>query len=285
MPVCKKLNNRSCVVFLAAVLISVLQPAIVLAQAGAFGESFPVGSLAGIGNCDAMIAGQVPGMSFNPAHAAWGDTWSIAGGYRRLYKLDYFQRVWGTGKYSRKQWGVGISVTRFGKEDFYTETEVLAAFGWRLKRDVAIGFGLKNMRLAYTPTIPDYSGWSLDLGAIVRPASGITIAGAIGNAVVEDFIPGYTTLRNYRFSAAADISGDIFLGIGWSKGEGDRDLLGLAQKIRLARNFTFLSALYFDPARYALGGELELLKQTICYCYLSHPELGGTHYIEFEIHQ
>jgi len=272
------------VAFLSAALMSTLQPAIVQAQAGAFNELFPVGLLAGIGNCDAMIAGQAPSLLFNPAHAAWGDKWSAAGGYRRLYELEYFQRVWGTGKYRRKRWGVGFSVTRFGKEDFYTETEVTVAFGWRVMRDIAIGFGLNNMRLAYTPTIPGYSGWSLDLGAICRPVGGITIAGAIGNIVSDDFKPGYTLPRNYRISAAADISSDILLGIGWSRGEGDRDLLGLGQKIRLAPNFYFLSAVYFDPARYALGGELEFLKQTICYCYLSHPHLGGTHYIEFEIH-
>ncbi|MFC1476275.1 hypothetical protein ACFLQW_04670, partial [Candidatus Zixiibacteriota bacterium] len=79
------------------------------------------------------------------------------------------------------------------------------------------------------------------------------------------------------------LPGQIQLGAGWKKSDEDHDLLGLGQRLGLAKNLYFLSAVYFDPARYALGSEIILRGQSIFYTYLSHPDLGGTHYVEFEV--
>jgi len=255
------------------------------AQARAFGESFPVGSLAAVGNVDAIGAGRGIAIMNNPAHVAWGSQWSVSGGYRRLYELEYLQRVWSAAKYRRAVWGIGLAVSRFGKEDFYTETETAVSFALRVRRNLALGIDLRNLRLAYTPTMPSYAGWSLGFGMICRPISAVLVTGSIRHALQEDFIPGYDLPRRYHLSAAANLPGNVYLCAGWQKSEDDRDILGLGQKIRLAKNFAFLCAVYFDPARYALGGELIVRGQSIYYSYLSHPEIGGTHYIEFEITQ
>jgi len=279
-------RNRSiplsiCPGFLIALLVCM--PVDAQAQARAFGESFPVGSLAAVGNVDAIRAGQATAIMNNPAHVAWGSRWSVSGGYRRLYELEYLQRTWGAMKYRHGVWGIGLAVTRLGKEDFYTETEAAVCLGLRIKKVVAIGVSLHNQRLAYTPQMPTYSGWSMGLGSIIKPLSMVLVSGSISHALAERFIPGHDLPRQYRLSAAAYLPGHISLGVGWQKNEGDRDILGFGQKIQVADNFAFLSAVYFDPARYALGGEFILGRQSIYYCYLSHPELGGTHYIEFEI--
>jgi hypothetical protein len=277
--------NAACRILWMVALVFVFDPLTTeaRAQGSAFGESFPIGSLAGVGNCDALIAGEAPALMCNPAHAVWGGQWSGGGGYRRLYELEYFQHVWAGAKYHRKRWGIGLSLSRFGKEDFYTETRASMAVGWQAARTVAFGIEVDRLALAYTPGAPAYSGISLGLGALYQPADAIIVSGAVGNIAAQDFIPGYAVPRRYRVSVAAKVPGEVFLGASWMKTEGDRDLIGLGQDIRLAKNFSFLSAVYFDPARYALGGKLDLLKQKICYCYLSHPELGATHYIEFEI--
>lgn len=267
---------------LLLLLLGVL-PVEVTAQAMAFGESFPVGALAGVGNCDAIYGGQALATLQNPAHVVWGSRWSAAGGYRRLYELEYLQRTWGAVKYRHAGWGIGLAVTRLGKEDFYTETEAAICFGLRIKTSLAMGVSVQNQRLAYTPKMPTYSGWSLGCGAIIKPLSMVLVSGSINQILAERFLPGFDLPRQYRLAGAAHLPGNVSLGVGWQKNEGDRDILGLGQRIKLAEHFAFLSSVYFDPARYALGGEFIVSGQSIYYCYLSHPELGGTHYIEFEI--
>ena len=61
-------------------LLIMSQPLEVGAQAGCFGELFPVGALAGSGNCDGIRAGQAVALINNPAHAAWGE--SLVGRWR-----------------------------------------------------------------------------------------------------------------------------------------------------------------------------------------------------------
>lgn len=267
----------------AILLLIVYHPLDVQAQAGCFGESFPVGAVAGGGNCDGFRVGQTIGLINNPAHVAWGDQWSAAGGYRQLYELAALQRVWGAGRYRSNSWGIGMTVSHFGKDDFYTETETVVCWGLRLRRNLAIGIEIDNMQLAYTPQMPRYTGWSLGLGMIYQPLDEIVLTGTIGNMISSDFIPDYDLPRRYHLSTAFILPGEIQLGMAWRKSEGDHDLLGLGQRLGLARSLYFLSAVYFDPARYALGGEIILRGQKIFYTYLSHPDLGGTHYVEFEI--
>ena len=253
------------------------------AQSGAFGELFPSGQLAGVGNCDAIRPGEGVSLLNNPAHAAWGTQWSFAGGYRRLYELEYLQRVWGAAKFSHHRWGVALSLTRFGKEEFYTETEGALAVGVRPFRGFAAGIDLRNLRLAYTPEDPSYDGWSLGCGVIWNPVSAVIASGSMRDAFRQDFIPGYSLPRQFRLSVAASLPGNVQLGAGWSKSENDRAILGLGQRIVVTRNFNFLSAVYFNPARYALGAEFTIRGQVISYTFLSHPELGGTQYVEFAI--
>jgi hypothetical protein len=264
-------------------LLIMSQPLEAKAQAGCFGELFPVGALAGSGNCDGIRAGQAVALINNPAHVAWGNRWSAGGGYRQLYGLDVLQRVWGAGRYRRDSWGIGLTVSYFGQTDFYTETEAAICFGLRLRHNIAVAVDIRNMQLAYTPEMPRYTGWSSGVGIIYQPIKEILVTGAIGRAINSNFIPGYTLSRRYHLSLAFILPGEIQLGAGWKQSEGDRDLLGLGQRLGLAKNLYFLSAVYFDPARYALGAELILRGQKIFYTYLSHPNLGGTHYVEFEV--
>ena len=269
---------------LAATLIVALGPAgDAAAQSSAFGELFPSGQLAAVGNCDALRAGEGASALNNPAHAAWGTRWSFGGGYRRLYELEYLQRVWAAAKYRYHRWGAAVSLTRFGKEEFYTETEAALACAARLMRGLAAGIELRNLRLAYTPDDPSYDGWSLGWGVIWNPVAALTASGSIRNALRQNFVPASGLPRQYRLSAAANLPGKVQVGAGWAKNEGDRAILGLGQKIGVAQNLNFLSAVYFNPARYALGAEFVLRGQSISYTYLSHPDLGGTHYVEFAI--
>ena len=267
----------------AVKLVLLCRSAAPQAQIAAFGEMFPAGQLAAVGNCDALRAGEGVSVLNNPTHAAWGATWSFAGGYRRLYELEYLQRVWGAAKYHRDHWGAAFTVTRLGKEEFYTETDAAFAFALRPWRRLAIGMDLHNLRLAYTTEAPTYSGWSCGAGAIWSPISALVAAGSIRNAIKQDFIPGYRVPRQYNLSVAVSLPGNVQLGTGWLKSEGARAIFGLGQRIAVASNFNFLSAVYFNPARYALGAEFVLRGQALSYTYLSHPDLGGTHYIEFAL--
>jgi hypothetical protein len=136
--------------------------------------------------------------------------------------------------------------------------------------------------LAYTSEAPTYTGWSAGVGVLWNPISTVIASAAIRHALREDFIPQARLPRQVHLSAAATIAEDIRLGASWQTNDDEHDLLGLGQRILLAENVAFLSAVYFNPARYALGGEFTVYGQSISYCYLSHPDLGGTHYIEFQ---
>jgi hypothetical protein len=253
------------------------------AQAGCFGDLFPAGALAGGGNVDGIQAGRAVSLLVNPAHTGWGGRWSAGGGYRPLYGMEKLQRVWMAGKYRRDMWGVGMTVTHFGERDFYTETEAAFCFGRRLRHNLAAGLGLTYMNLAYTPEMPSYTGWSLDAGMIYQPLENVMISGAARHLAQSGFIPDGGPARTYHVSAAFIVSPGIQLGVGWTRQRHDHDLVGLGQRLGLVKGLYFLSAVYLDPARYALGAEFILRGQAIFYTYLSHPDLGGTHYVEFEV--
>ncbi len=276
----------SCPVSLFAVLITLLlTPQSLPAQSGAFGGVFDAGALVAVGNSDAARPGQAVAILNNPAQVVIGGKWSAAAGYHRLYELEYLQRSWGAAKFRGDRWGVGLSVSRFGKEEFYTETETAMAIGVRPCDRFAFGVEVKNLRLAYTPDAPNYVDWSAGIGVVGRPLSAVTVTGTVGGIGLGNFLPGYDLPREYRLSAAADLAGDIRLCGSWTQQEDDRDILALGQRIGLSDSFAFTSAVYFEPARYALGGEFILSGQTIYYTYLSHSELGGSHYLEFEVNR
>jgi hypothetical protein len=253
------------------------------AQAGCFAEAYPVGVLAGSGNCDGLRAGQVLGLSRNPAHAAWGKRWSAGGGYRQLYGLAALSRIWGAARYRGHSGGLGITLTRLGQTDFYAETEMGLCFAIRVRPSLALGMGLKNLQLTYTAELPSYLGWSVGAGMICQPLTEVVATAAIAQAWSTDFIPGHRLPRRYHLSLAITFPEEIQLGASWEKRPPARALLGLGQRLVLTQNFSFYAALYFAPARYALGAECILQGQAIYYTYVSHPQLGGTHYVEFVV--
>jgi len=280
------MNNQQTVLrfLIALLMISGIGKA-TFAGAGAFGDLFTAGALVAGGNCDGLWAGRVVALIGNPAHAVWGDRWSAGGGYRQLYGVDALQRTWAGGKYRRNHWGVGVAISQFGKRDFYTETVTAICLGLRIRRNVAVGVNLDHLQLAYTPDMPNYAGWAAGLGIIFQPQEQIIVTGAIGEALNSDFIADYRLPGRYQLSGMYSVSAEIQLGASWTKKECDGDLVGLGQRLGLVRHLYFLSAVYFNPARYALGAEIILRGQSVFYTYLSHPDLGGTHYVEFAMGQ
>ncbi len=268
-------------ILIAGVLLILATPSHACAQSGAFGEQFAQGALVGVGNCDAMYYGAAFGMTCNPAHAAAGETWGFSAGYRRMYGLSECDRVSASGKYTLSHGGVGISVHQFGKADFYTEFESAISAGLRVNSRITVGITGTLHRLAYTPNLPDYTGWSAGIGALYQPCKELTISAAARRLISTDFLPGYPLPECYQVSAAYSVPAVIQIGASWSTAGDNRDVIGLGQRVQLANNVRFLSALYFDPVRYALGGEVLVYGQGLTYTYLSHQDLGGTHYFVF----
>ncbi len=276
-----QINTGRCV-GITLVLVLALS-GVAVAQSGAFGEQFVHASLVGVGNCDAVYYGRSFSLARNPAHTAVGEKWGFDAGYRRMYGLSEFDRVSAAAKVVLSQSGVGISVSRFGKADFYTEFESSVHAAVRIKSRLALGVTAAVHRLAYTPNLPAYTGWSASVGALYAPRKDLIISAAIHRLVRTDFVPRYSLPRYYQASAAYSVPDVIQIGTSWSKHEHNRDLVGFGQRVHLAENFRFLSALYFDPVRYALGVEFTVYGQFLTYTYLSHQDLDGTHYMSYGI--
>lgn len=177
---------------------------------------------------------------------------------------------------------LGLGFNIFGESDYYQESTVSFAFGYKIKSYLSLGASFKYMRVSFPSPYSDFSGMGFDSGVLIRIQDKLQIGGVIKNLnkprIVEgsDDVPRFWDLGVVVFPFK-----NVILVIDFFEDPKFDHQLRFGQEVVILKNLALRFGIQNEPVRYGVGTGFEWEKLKIDYAYLSHPTLGGSHKVSF----
>ena len=172
--------------------------------------------------------------------------------------------------------GVGLNI--FGETDYYQESKVSFAFGYKIQDYLSLGVCIKYMRVSFPSPYSDFSAAGFDAGVLFRIQDRVQLGGAVKNLNQPEMIKGSDDVsRIWNMGMAFFPFKDIILTTDFTKESGLDPQLKFGQEITLSENFVLRFGINTEPVRYGVGTGFNWEIMKIDYAFLSHPALGQTH--------
>ncbi len=172
--------------------------------------------------------------------------------------------------------GVGFNI--FGETDYYQESKISFAFGYKIQDHFSLGASIKYMRVSFPSPYSDFSALGFDSGVLVKIQDKVQIGGAVKNLnkprVIKD---SDDVARVWNIGVAFFPFKDIILTVDFAKESGFNHQLKFGQEIIISKNLSLRFGIKTEPVRYGVGTGFNWEKIKIDYAFLSHSTLGQTH--------
>jgi hypothetical protein len=180
--------------------------------------------------------------------------------------------------YPLKSFSLGGGTYIFGKADYYQETVLTLAWGYKLKDYLSLGSNLKYMRVSFSPTYKALSALGTDFGVIFKFDDKIQFGLAIKNFNQPKLVANSDDIPTIFSSGIAVFPyEEVNLTFDFSYDKRYKGQLHFGQEIKLIKNLPLRFGIQTSPSRHAFGVGFNLEKINLDYAYLSHPVLDGTH--------
>ena len=171
---------------------------------------------------------------------------------------------------------VGFNI--FGETDYYQESKVSFAFGYKIQDYLSLGASIKYMRVSFPSPYSDFSAIGFDSGVLFRIQDKVQIGVAVKNLNKPEMIKGSDDVpRVWNMGIAFFPFEDIILTTDFAKESGFDPQLKFGQEITISENLTLRFGINTEPVRYSVGTGFNWEIMKIDYAFLSHPILAQTH--------
>jgi hypothetical protein len=223
-------------------------------------------------------------MASNPGGLGFLFKKSVELSWSRLYNLKElsagdFRFVFPLGKsLSINSLISGLGFNIFGESDYYQESMVSFAFGYKIKNYLSLGVSINYMRVSFPYPYSDFSAIGFDSGVLIRIRDKVQVGGAVKNLNQPEVIGGSDDVpRVWNMGVVIFPLKDIILTTDFAKESGFDSQLKFGQEIMILRNLALRLGIMTEPVRYGVGTGFNWEKMIIDYALLNHPALGQTH--------
>jgi hypothetical protein len=173
---------------------------------------------------------------------------------------------------------LGLGFNIFGQSDYYQESKISFALGYRMRDNLSLGTSVKYMKVSFASPYSSFSAIGFDSGILIRIQDQVQIGAAIENLNEPEAIKGSEDIaRIWHLGIAFFPFENVILTIGFLKDPEFEHQLKFGQEIKILEKLALRFGIATEPVAYGVGTGFEWEKMKIDYGCLSHPTLGGSH--------
>jgi len=205
-------------------------------------------------------------------------SWSELYGLKQLSSGDFYFA------YFIGRFGLGLGYNTLGKSDYYQESIISIAFGYKIKDYFSIGAGFKHMEVSFPSPYGSHSTSGIDLGAIIRLDKKAQLGTKIENVnEPKIFNTSEDISRSFKIGLAAFPFENLILTFDYEDESGYDKKIHFGQELKILKQLDLRFGIETTPPRYSLGTGFDFERIKIDYAFLSHPSLGATHKVSFSL--
>jgi hypothetical protein len=235
-----------------------------------------------LGNGGVALSDEVSVIGLNPSGLGFLNkkgiqaSWSELFGLKELSSGDFYLA------YPFRKISLGLGYNIFGENDYYQESIISFALGYRLGERVSVGSNIKYMRVGFNPSYGSYSTWGIDGGVSFRFNKKVSIGASIQNInKPRMFKNSFDIPRVWRAGISLFPLENVILLLDFEKESGYDYNIHFGQEIKILKQLDLRFGIETEEPRYSFGTGFDLERIKIDYAYLSHPNLGGSHKVSF----
>ena len=235
-----------------------------------------------LGNGGVALSDEVSVIGLNPSGLGFLNkkgiqaSWSELFGLKELSSGDFYL------VYPFRKISLGLGYNIFGEKDYYQESIISFALGYRLGERVSVGSNIKYMRVGFNPSYGSYSTWGIDGGVSFRFNKKVSIGASIQNInKPRMFKNSFDIPRVWRAGISLFPLENVILLLDFEKESGYDYNIHFGQEIKILKQLDLRFGIETEEPRYSFGTGFDLERIKIDYAYLSHPNLGGSHKVSF----
>jgi hypothetical protein len=238
-----------------------------------------------LGDASLALADEASVTSSNPAGLGFFDRAGFQASLSRLFELDELSEKELYLIYPLKSLSLGAGTYVFGKANYYQETILTFALGYRLKDYLSLGFSSKYMRVSFSENYKALSVLGMDFGAMVRIRDNVQLGAVVKNFNQPELVDESDDIPTVFSSGIAVFAfEEVTLAFDFSYDERNKEQLHFGQEVELIKNLPVRFGIQTSPARYAFGVGFNFERMTADYAYLNHPVLQGSHKLSFSFY-
>jgi hypothetical protein len=234
----------------------------------------------GMGGAFTGVADDANALDLNPAGLAQVRGIELLATYFQAFGMAALQNSKVNLLYTAPWGSIGGGYQNFGKSDYYKEEVISLGYGRRLNKRLLAGFSLKYQALHIMPLYG--SDWALgaDLGLLWSFSRRVRMGLYLQNINLPNVgIKEETLPVSGRLGLALYPKQDLLIAIDAYKEKYYPLQLKVGQELRLFNHLFLRAGVQTEPARFSVGGSVQMKFFAADYAYGSHPVLGGTHQV------
>ena len=235
-----------------------------------------------LGHASTALVDEASVVSANPAGLGFFNRTGFQVSLSRLFEIDELSEKEFYLVYPFNSFSFGGGTYIFGKANYYQETVLTFAFGYKLKDYLSFGSNLKYMRVSFSPTYKALWALGADFGAIVKLDNKVQLGAVVKNFNQPQLLDNSDDIPTVFSSGIAVFPfEEVTLIFDFSYDKRYKGQLHFGQEVKLIKNLPLRFGIQTSPARYAFGVGFNFEKMNVDYAYLSHPVLEGSHKLSF----
>ncbi|MCK4385834.1 MAG: hypothetical protein KAW52_06180 [candidate division Zixibacteria bacterium] len=235
-----------------------------------------------LGHASTALVDETSVVSSNPAGLGFFNRTGFQVSLSRLFEIDELSEKEFYLVYPFNSFSFGGGTYIFGKANYYQETVLTFAFGYKLKDYLSFGSNLKYMRVSFSPTYKALWALGADFGAIVKLDNKAQLGAVVKNFNQPQLLDNSDDIPTVFSSGIAVFPfEEVTLIFDFSYDKRYKGQLHFGQEVKLIKNLPLRFGIQTSPAQYAFGVGFNFEKMDVDYAYLNHTVLGGTHKLSF----
>lgn len=235
-----------------------------------------------LGHASVALGDEASVVSANPAGLGFFKRTGFQVSLSRLFDLDELSEKEFYLVYPFKFFSLGAGTYIFGKADYYQETVLTFAIGYKSKDYLSLGSNFKYMRVSFSPIYKALSALGMDFGALARFDNKVQLGAVVKNFNRPKFLDNSDDIPTIFSSGMAVFPfEEVTLTFDFSYDKRGKGQLHFGQEVKFIKNLPLRFGIQTSPARYAFGVGFDFEKMDVDYAYLSHAVLGGSHKLSF----
>ncbi len=239
------------------------------------------------GGC-AALSDEPSIVSSNPGGLGFYSKKGVELSWSRLFNLKElssgdFYLVYPVGRiFSISSFTAGLGFNIFGQSDYYQESVISLAFGYKIKDYLSLGTSFKYMRVSFPHPYADLSAIGFDSGTIIEIQNRVQIGAVIRNWNKPEVIEGSEDVpRVLDLGMAVFPFEDVKIVLDFVKDSQFDHQIKFGQEIMILKKLALRLGIGTEPVTYGAGTGFIWENSKIDYAFLSHPALGGSHKVSF----
>lgn len=235
-----------------------------------------------LANASAALTDEPSAFTINPGSLGFLPGKGFQAGLSRLYEMNELSEGELYCAIPFRRFALGAGLDLFGEGNYYQESVLSLAFGYRIGDRFSVGANLKYMRVSFSDEYDALSALSIDVGSAFKVNPKIQLGLVAKNVNQPEVIRSSDDIpTNVSFGLAVFPFEEVILLFELSYEERYRERLHFGQEIKLLKNLPLRFGIQTSPASYAFGTGFNFGKLLLDYAYSNHSVLGDTHKISF----